>query len=129
MNKKDKPFLVQVAVLTTITTLVWIGFSVYKAFTDKPEPTVSKEVLANINPTLDSAILENLETRLYLNDEEIGDTVLFNNLSPLIDTQEEQTDQSDNEENTDQENLESEEDTEQTVDENTEAGEEENLSE
>ncbi len=129
MNKKDKPFLVQVAVLTTITTLVWIGFSVYKAFTDEPEPTVSKEVLANINPTLDSAILENLETRLYLNDEEIGDTVLFNNLSPLIDTQEEQTDQSDNEENTDQENLESEEDTEQTVDENTEAGEEENLSE
>ncbi|GEM_PF-1007630 len=127
MNKKEKPFLVQVAILTAITTLVWIGFSVYKALTNEPEPTVSEEVLAVIQPTLETDILENLETRLYLNDEEIGDTVLINNLSPATDTNDDQIEETENEENTDQENQESEEETEQTGEEDSGITEEENI--
>ncbi len=78
MNKKDQPFLVQIAILTAITTFVWIGFSVYRALTDEPESTVSEDVLAPVEPVLNTSLLLNLNTRLYLNEEEIGDTVLIN---------------------------------------------------
>jgi len=101
MNKKERPFLVQIAILTAITTLVWIGFSVYKALTNTPEPTVSQEVLAPVDPTLNTEILESLDERLYLNDEEIGDTVLLDNSAPVA--IEEEAEPEENEEQGEQE--------------------------
>lgn len=105
MNKKHQPFLVQIFILTAITTLVWIGFSVYKALTEEPEPTVTEAVLAHIEPTLDTPILESLGSRLYLNDEEIGDTVLINMEAPEV-HEEEPTEESSEEENQEQESAE-----------------------
>ena len=64
-TSKGSPFLVKFAVLTVITTMVWVGFDVYRAFTQKPPPTVSAEILAPINPVLDATLLDKLTNRVY----------------------------------------------------------------
>lgn len=65
MKKKQTPFLVKFAILTLITSTVWIGFDVYRAFTQRPAPSVSAEVLAPIDPHLDADLLEKLTNRVY----------------------------------------------------------------
>jgi hypothetical protein len=63
--KKTTPFIVKFAIMTLLTALVWVGFDVYRAFTQKPPPAVSAEILAPVDPTLDSATLEKLTNRVY----------------------------------------------------------------
>lgn len=64
-QKNQTPFLVKFAVLTLITAAVWIGFDVYRAFTEKPEPSVSAEILAPVDPKLDPDLLDKLTNRVY----------------------------------------------------------------
>jgi len=64
-SKKQAPFLVKFAVLTLITSFVWISFDVYRAFTEKPNPSVSAEILAPVDPQLDAALLDKLTNRVY----------------------------------------------------------------
>jgi len=64
-TKKQTPFLVKFAILTLITSFVWISFDVYRAFTERPAPTVSAEILAPVNPELDTGLLEKLANRVY----------------------------------------------------------------
>ncbi len=64
-HKQGSPFLVKFAVFTVITALVWVGFDVYRAFTQKPPPSVSAEILAPIDPTLNADLLDKLTNRVY----------------------------------------------------------------
>ncbi len=75
-KKKSKPVVVKLAIFTVITVFIWIGFEVYRALTQRPAPEVPAEVLKSLDPSLDTNSLGKLENRLYLKDEEIGDTVL-----------------------------------------------------
>jgi len=80
MRKEKLPHLVQLAIFTFITTFVWVSFEIYRAFT-KPAPVdVPTEVLQQLNPTLDQVTLDRLVNRIYLEDSEIGDTVIVNDL-------------------------------------------------
>ena len=63
--KKTTPFLVKFAVMTLLTSLVWVGFDIYRAFTQKPPPAVSAEILAPVDPTLDTTLLDKLTNRVY----------------------------------------------------------------
>jgi hypothetical protein len=65
MNKK-MPSVVVLVVLTTITVVCWIGFSVYKALTTKPPVEVPQAVLNPIDPKLNDQYLERLPGRVYL---------------------------------------------------------------
>lgn len=65
MKKQEKPFVVKFAIFTLITTMVWVGFDVYRAFTEKPEPSVEAQILAPVDPTFDPALLEKLVNRVY----------------------------------------------------------------
>lgn len=55
----------QVAVVTFIASLVWIGIGIYQAFV-KPldQINVDVSVLAPINPTLDTSVVGPLGTRI-----------------------------------------------------------------
>lgn len=64
-SKKQAPFLVKFAILTLITSFVWISFDVYRAFTEKPAPSVSAEILAPVDPHLDATLLDKLTNRVY----------------------------------------------------------------
>lgn len=66
MKKKQKPFIVKLAIFTVITSIVWVAFDVYRAFTSKPNPDVSAEILSPINPILDKEILDILSKKVYL---------------------------------------------------------------
>jgi hypothetical protein len=77
MNKKKKlPFVVKLAILTTITVISWIAFEVYRVLTVKPAPPVPQEILAPISPELNSVLLDSLENKIFLTPEEIGDTTI-----------------------------------------------------
>lgn len=77
-NKKGLPAIVIFAILTTITTFVWIGFEVYRVYTSDPIPPVSEGVLRALDPSLDLDTLLSVTQRVYLEDEEIGSTELIN---------------------------------------------------
>lgn len=78
-NKKPLPPVVIFAILTTVTTFIWIGFEVYREYTKEPEPEVPAAVIAPLNPTLDEEVLNKVTQSVYLQEEEIGVTVLLEN--------------------------------------------------
>jgi hypothetical protein len=81
-NKSKLPVPVTVLLLTLITALSWIVFEVVRTFIKEPKPTVPQEILLPLNPTLDRQVLADLQQRLQLTDEEIGDTTIVITATP-----------------------------------------------
>jgi hypothetical protein len=75
MKKRKTPQAVTTMILTLITIFFWAGFEVYRSFTTKPIPPVPAEILNPLDPTLDTASLNSLNQRLFLNENEIGNSV------------------------------------------------------
>lgn len=65
MKSKKLPSMVILLILTTITTLFWISFSIYRVFTEDPPTAVSEEILRDINPQLDTQTMEVIKIKLY----------------------------------------------------------------
>ena len=81
MKQQKLPNLVNIAIFSLITILAWIGFGVYRQITKEPEPEVNPEILEPLDPTLNTAILNQLEGRVYLSDPEVealvGQTIVI----------------------------------------------------
>lgn len=87
MNKKKRPFLVNVAILSLITVAVWIVFSVIRVY-KKPTPiNVPPELLEPVIPTLDLETLNNLQGKYYFSE---FDNVVTNITPPEENTEEEE---------------------------------------
>ena len=71
MRKPKAPPLVTVLVFTTVTIVIWIFSSVYRALAVKPGPKVPPEILTPIDPTLDTKALEQLENRIFFEEGQI----------------------------------------------------------
>jgi hypothetical protein len=82
MKKKKLPTIVQIAILTTITTIIWIAFDVYRALTFKPAPPLSVEIINSLDPNLDQSSLDKLQESIYLNEDEIANTEITSDSSP-----------------------------------------------
>jgi hypothetical protein len=83
MKKIKAPNLVTLAILTTITVLFWVFFSVFRVFANKPSVSVPPEVLEPITPTLDSETLGKIGQGVYLMEEDIPqNTVVLPTNSP-----------------------------------------------
>ncbi|QQS39006.1 hypothetical protein IPM62_00090 [Candidatus Woesebacteria bacterium] len=78
MKNPKQPRLVTIAIMTTITVIFWVFFSVYSILTTKVAPSVSSEILAPLNPTLNSTVLNSLSDRIYVDDNEIIGPVVEN---------------------------------------------------
>jgi hypothetical protein len=76
MKKMKTPNLVTLAILTTITIIFWIFFSVYRVFASKPSTTIPPEILEPVAPTLDSETLDKISQGVYLPEEGIPTTTL-----------------------------------------------------
>src|SRR5260221_14707694 len=74
MKKLKTPKAVTTAVLTLITIFFWAGFEVYRSITIKPTPTVPEAVIKALDPTLDINTLAKLQQRIFLTDDQIGNT-------------------------------------------------------
>src|SRR5258708_1948608 len=84
MKKLKTPTAVTTAVLTLITIFFWAGFEIYRSFTVKPTPTVPKVVINPINPNLDTTTLNKLQQRLFLTDDQIGNTGTVATTAPTV---------------------------------------------
>lgn len=59
------PFLLKLGILTALTVSIWVGFDIYRAFTEKPNPIVPAELTDPLSPTLDTSVLESLRNKVY----------------------------------------------------------------
>lgn len=78
MKKPKAPRLVTVAVMTTITIIFWIFYSVYVTLTHRPAVDVPANILEDINPTLDTKTLEGLPEKLFFEQSDVTDFVSKN---------------------------------------------------
>ena len=78
MNTKNSklPNIVAILVLTVLTSLMWISFSVYRALTTKPAPVVPQAVTQPLTPTLDTTTINKVESSLFLDSSQIPQNVV-----------------------------------------------------
>jgi len=71
MRKPKAPRSVTVAIFTTITIIFWVFLSLYRVLTTKPDAEVPPEILAPINPSLDTETLRILSNRVFFEESEV----------------------------------------------------------
>ena len=64
-----------IAILSLLTTLAWIGFNAYHSFINKRETTIDKKILQPINPNINLKIVEQLQEKEFLSQEEINQAI------------------------------------------------------
>lgn len=62
---KRTPKLVNIAIMTTITIVLWIFFDVYRSLTAPSSIEVPEELLTPIDPSLDTQAFEVMTDRIY----------------------------------------------------------------
>lgn len=65
MKPKKQSNITVFAVLTTLTILTWVGFEIYQAFNKPGIVAISEEVLAELTPSLNKSVLDNMEQRRF----------------------------------------------------------------
>jgi hypothetical protein len=63
MKKNKLPNIIILLILTAITVVFWVSFSVYRVFSEKPSETVPEELLLEINPRLDEATIKTINEK------------------------------------------------------------------
>lgn len=76
MKKIKLPNGVAILVLTLITVVMWVSFSIYHAVGKKPDVKVPTEVSKPLSPTLDVEVINMIESRSYLDDSQIPQNVV-----------------------------------------------------
>ncbi len=64
MNRKKLPNLIVLFILTLITTLFWISFSIYQVFTKEASPVVPEEIILQIDPKLDIETIKMMRSKI-----------------------------------------------------------------
>lgn len=63
-NKKKLPNVVILMILTLITVLFWISFSIYNVFQSSPAPVVSNDIIQQLNPQLDTSTIDVIKGKI-----------------------------------------------------------------
>lgn len=71
MKKTKLPGVITLLILTLITTVMWVGLNIYRAFSKLPEPEVPKEIIATMNPTLDTDTINRIESSLFFDENQV----------------------------------------------------------
>jgi hypothetical protein len=76
MNKEKLPSIVPILILTLITVVMWVSFDIYRAFLKPADVNVPAAVSQPLTPTLDQNVINQLESKPYLDNSQIPDTVV-----------------------------------------------------
>jgi hypothetical protein len=76
MNKTKLPSIISVLILTLITVIMWVSLDVYRAFKKPAQNIVSQEISQPLTPSLDQNSIKQIESRNFLNDSQIPDSIL-----------------------------------------------------
>jgi hypothetical protein len=71
MKRPKPPNLVTMAILTTLTIIFWVFFTVYRAFTTQPAPELAPEILEPLSPNLDKNALDTIQTRIFFEEGQL----------------------------------------------------------
>lgn len=78
MKKEKIPSIVSIAILTLITSVFWIFFSVYRIFTSKTFTKIPQEILLPFSPELDLETISKIENRVFIEENQIPETSVPN---------------------------------------------------
>lgn len=70
MRRDKTPSYIRLGILTVITTISWVFFGVYRTLTSKPTPTLSAEILAPFDPTLDTVKIDAMQGKTFFGEGE-----------------------------------------------------------
>jgi hypothetical protein len=82
MNKSKLPNLIPILILTLITVVMWVSLDVLRALKKAPELTVPTEITQPLIPSLDQNSINQIESRIFLNDSQIPDNVTSSSPTP-----------------------------------------------
>lgn len=71
MKKLKPPRIVTILVITTVTVVLWVFFTVYRILTSENPVVIEPNLLEKLNPTLDTETLTGLENKLYYDQDAI----------------------------------------------------------
>lgn len=71
MKKNRLPKPVTILILTLLTAVLWVGLNIYRTFTVKPATPVPEKISEPLNPTLNTEIIQQIESAIYMPDSEI----------------------------------------------------------
>lgn len=71
MKKPSLPKPITILILTLLTAILWVGLSIYRSVTVKPSTPVPENVSKPINPSLNTAVIQKIESRIYIPDSEV----------------------------------------------------------
>lgn len=63
-NKNKLPSVIVIMILSVVTVLTWVIFSVLREFTKSPSTVVLPELILPLDPRLDTNTINEIETRL-----------------------------------------------------------------
>lgn len=69
--RNKTPDIIITLILTTITVILWVSLNIYIAIKNKPTPVVPEEISQSINPELDKNIIDEIEKRIYFEEDGI----------------------------------------------------------
>lgn len=64
MKNNKLPSIIVLMILSIITLLFWISFTIYRVFTSKPSPVVPEQISQSLSPILDIDTLNKIENRI-----------------------------------------------------------------
>jgi hypothetical protein len=69
--KQKTPNIVPVLILTLVTAITWVFFSIYLALTAKPNPTVPDNITQQLDPSIDQKTVDSIKAKLFLDESQI----------------------------------------------------------
>jgi len=84
MQKTKLPNLITLLVLTLVTVLMWIGFTIFRAITTAPEPSVPQDVSQTLSPALDTVTLNKVKSGLFFSTSQIPQVTFSASPTPVV---------------------------------------------
>lgn len=83
MTKNRLPKPITLLILTLLTVVLWVGLSIYRTITIKPPTDVPQNISNPLNPTLDTNVINNIESAIFIPDSEIPALNIKQNETPV----------------------------------------------
>lgn len=77
MKNIKAPSIVTIAILSVITIVFWIIFSVFRLLSTPTDIKVPEEILSPLNPTLDIGTLRSVEGKIFFSEGQIQEIPLI----------------------------------------------------
>ena len=71
MKKNSLPAPIIILILTLLTAILWVGLNIYRTVTVKPLPPIPEKILKPLTPTLNTSVIQKIESAIFLPDSQI----------------------------------------------------------